>query len=146
MGLIHINLRVILRTIYNFPHTTLLLSTILLSIDYMKSQLNMLSHIFFLPGNRDRGGRPVLQVCTRAQVWASETCTVSDVTCLLGYYHSTLRYVARVWVISLLNLTRQLYQLQMKIHCLFTNWLFCSSCSCYCLSISVVIEFRYLHL
>ncbi|XP_047213046.1 pleckstrin homology domain-containing family G member 4B isoform X2 [Girardinichthys multiradiatus] len=44
-----------------------------------------------LPGNRDRGGRPVIQVCTRAQVWACETCTVSNVTCLLGYYHSTLR-------------------------------------------------------
>ncbi|XP_053288759.1 pleckstrin homology domain-containing family G member 4B isoform X2 [Pleuronectes platessa] len=44
-----------------------------------------------LPGNRDRGGRAVLQVCTRAQVWAGESCTVSDLTCLLGYYHSTLR-------------------------------------------------------
>uniref|UniRef100_A0A3B5R7N8 Pleckstrin homology and RhoGEF domain containing G4B n=1 Tax=Xiphophorus maculatus TaxID=8083 RepID=A0A3B5R7N8_XIPMA len=42
-------------------------------------------------GNRDRGGRPVLQVCTRAEVWALDTCRVSDVTCLLGYYHSTLR-------------------------------------------------------
>ncbi|XP_035020221.2 pleckstrin homology domain-containing family G member 4B isoform X2 [Hippoglossus stenolepis] len=44
-----------------------------------------------LPGNRDRGGRAVLQVCTRAQVWAGESCTASDLTCLLGYYHSTLR-------------------------------------------------------
>ncbi|XP_076009841.1 pleckstrin homology domain-containing family G member 4B isoform X2 [Genypterus blacodes] len=44
-----------------------------------------------LPGNRDRSGRAVLQVCTRAPVWAGESCTVSDLTCLLGYYYSTLR-------------------------------------------------------
>ncbi|XP_074539552.1 pleckstrin homology domain-containing family G member 4B isoform X2 [Halichoeres trimaculatus] len=44
-----------------------------------------------LPGNRDRSGRAVLQVCTRAQVWAGESCSVSDLTCLLGYYYSTLR-------------------------------------------------------
>lgn len=44
-----------------------------------------------LPGNRDRSGRSVLQVCTRAQVWAGESCTASDLTCLLGYYYSTLR-------------------------------------------------------
>ncbi|XP_038125388.1 pleckstrin homology domain-containing family G member 4B [Cyprinodon tularosa] len=60
----------------------------------LMSEINqelLTSGAVILPGNRDRGGRPVLQVCTRAQVWASETCTVSDVTCLLGYYHSTLR-------------------------------------------------------
>ncbi|KAM9310252.1 pleckstrin homology domain-containing family G member 4B isoform 2-T2 [Pholidichthys leucotaenia] len=44
-----------------------------------------------LPGNRDRSGRPVLQVCTRAQVWTGEACTVNHLTCLLGYYYSTLR-------------------------------------------------------
>ncbi|XP_028326854.1 pleckstrin homology domain-containing family G member 4B isoform X2 [Gouania willdenowi] len=44
-----------------------------------------------LPGNRDRSGRAVLQVCTRASVWTGETCTAHDVTCLLGYYCSTLR-------------------------------------------------------
>ncbi|XP_044063342.1 pleckstrin homology domain-containing family G member 4B isoform X2 [Siniperca chuatsi] len=44
-----------------------------------------------LPGNRDRSGRAVLQVCTRSQVWAGESCTVNDLTCLLGYYYSTLR-------------------------------------------------------
>nr|XP_040021375.1 pleckstrin homology domain-containing family G member 4B isoform X2 [Gasterosteus aculeatus aculeatus] len=49
------------------------------------------SGALILPGNRDRGGRAVLQVCTRAQVWAGESCTVSDLTCLLGYYYSTLR-------------------------------------------------------
>lgn len=46
-----------------------------------------------LPGSRDRGGRAVLQVCARAQVWAGESCTVNDLTCLLGYYYSTLRSV-----------------------------------------------------
>ncbi|XP_068180322.1 pleckstrin homology domain-containing family G member 4B isoform X2 [Antennarius striatus] len=44
-----------------------------------------------LPGNRDRSGRAVLQVCTRAEVWVGESCTVNDLTCLLGYYYSTLR-------------------------------------------------------
>ncbi|XP_072316269.1 pleckstrin homology domain-containing family G member 4B isoform X2 [Eucyclogobius newberryi] len=44
-----------------------------------------------LPGNQDRGGRAVLQVCTRAQVWGAQSCRASDVTCLLGYYRSTLR-------------------------------------------------------
>ncbi|XP_061918994.1 pleckstrin homology domain-containing family G member 4B isoform X4 [Entelurus aequoreus] len=44
-----------------------------------------------LPGSRDRSGRAVLQVCTRAQVWAGESCTVHDLTCLMAYYHSTLR-------------------------------------------------------
>lgn len=47
-------------------------------------------------GNRDRGGRAVLQVCTRAQVWAGEACTVNNLTCLLGYYHSTLRWGSHV--------------------------------------------------
>uniref|UniRef100_A0A8C7X8F3 Pleckstrin homology and RhoGEF domain containing G4B n=1 Tax=Oryzias sinensis TaxID=183150 RepID=A0A8C7X8F3_9TELE len=44
-----------------------------------------------LPGNRDRSGRAVLQVCTRSQVWTGEACTVKELTCLLGYYHSTLQ-------------------------------------------------------
>ncbi|CAG6015570.1 unnamed protein product [Menidia menidia] len=55
------------------------------------SQELLTSGAVILPGNRDRSGRAVLQVCTRAQVWAGETCTVNDLTCLLGYYHSTLR-------------------------------------------------------
>ncbi|XP_011483491.1 pleckstrin homology domain-containing family G member 4B isoform X2 [Oryzias latipes] len=44
-----------------------------------------------LPGNRDRSGRAVLQVCTRSQVWTGEACTVKELTCLIGYYHSTLQ-------------------------------------------------------
>uniref|UniRef100_A0A3Q2PM24 Pleckstrin homology and RhoGEF domain containing G4B n=1 Tax=Fundulus heteroclitus TaxID=8078 RepID=A0A3Q2PM24_FUNHE len=60
----------------------------------LQSEINqdlLTSGAVILPGNRDRGGRPVLQVCTRAQVWACESLTASDVTCLLDYYHSTLR-------------------------------------------------------
>uniref|UniRef100_A0A3P9QB12 Uncharacterized protein n=1 Tax=Poecilia reticulata TaxID=8081 RepID=A0A3P9QB12_POERE len=60
----------------------------------LMSEINqelLTSRAVILAGNRDRGGRPVLQVCTRAEVWALDTCRVSDVTCLLGYYHSTLR-------------------------------------------------------
>ncbi|XP_010882752.2 pleckstrin homology domain-containing family G member 4B isoform X2 [Esox lucius] len=44
-----------------------------------------------LPGNQDRGGRSVLQVCTRGRVWAGESCTAKHLTRLLGYYYSTLR-------------------------------------------------------
>ncbi|KAJ0000339.1 hypothetical protein NQD34_012181 [Periophthalmus magnuspinnatus] len=51
----------------------------------------LMSGAITLPGNQDRGGRAVLQVCTRAQVWGAESCRASDVICLLGYYHSTLR-------------------------------------------------------
>ncbi|XP_028281361.1 pleckstrin homology domain-containing family G member 4B isoform X2 [Parambassis ranga] len=55
------------------------------------NQVLLTSGAVILPGNRDRSGRAVLQVCTRAQVWAGETCTANDLTCLLGYYYSTLR-------------------------------------------------------
>uniref|UniRef100_A0A4W5MB90 Uncharacterized protein n=1 Tax=Hucho hucho TaxID=62062 RepID=A0A4W5MB90_9TELE len=48
-----------------------------------------------LPGNRDLSGRAVLQVCTRGRVWAGESCTAKDLTCLLGYYYSTLRSVSQ---------------------------------------------------
>ncbi|KAM7420674.1 hypothetical protein PAMA_015071 [Pampus argenteus] len=64
------------------------------SLPKLMSEVNqelLTSGAVILPGNRDRNGRAVLQVCTRAQVWAGESCTVSDLTCLLGYYHSTLR-------------------------------------------------------
>ncbi|KAJ3598076.1 hypothetical protein NHX12_001590 [Muraenolepis orangiensis] len=44
-----------------------------------------------LPGSSDRGGRAVVQVCTRGQVWAGESCTAKDLTCLLCYYYSTLQ-------------------------------------------------------
>ncbi|CAL8247114.1 unnamed protein product [Lota lota] len=44
-----------------------------------------------LPGSRDRSGRVVLQVCTRGRVWAGESFTAKDLTCLLCYYYSTLR-------------------------------------------------------
>ncbi|KAG9337771.1 hypothetical protein JZ751_028270 [Albula glossodonta] len=44
-----------------------------------------------LPGNRDRSGRPVIQVCTRSQVWAGESCTAKELTGLLCYFYTTLR-------------------------------------------------------
>nr|XP_046255609.1 pleckstrin homology domain-containing family G member 4B isoform X2 [Scatophagus argus] len=65
-----------------------------LALPKMVSEVNqelLTSGAVILPGNRDRSGRAVLQVCTRAQVWAGENCTVNDLTCLLGYYYSTLR-------------------------------------------------------
>ncbi|KAM9851529.1 pleckstrin homology domain-containing family G member 4B [Aulostomus maculatus] len=65
-----------------------------LSLPKLVSEVNqelLASGAVILTGSRDRGGRAVLQVCTRAQVWAGESCTVSDLTCLLGYYYSTLR-------------------------------------------------------
>uniref|UniRef100_A0A3B4ADW5 Uncharacterized protein n=1 Tax=Periophthalmus magnuspinnatus TaxID=409849 RepID=A0A3B4ADW5_9GOBI len=46
-----------------------------------------------VPGNQDRGGRAVLQVCTRAQVWGAESCRASDVICcnmgLVSMWEST---------------------------------------------------------
>ncbi|XP_072548595.1 pleckstrin homology domain-containing family G member 4B [Salminus brasiliensis] len=44
-----------------------------------------------LPGNCDRSGRCVLQVCMRKQVWTDESLTCRELTRLLGYYCSTLR-------------------------------------------------------
>lgn len=64
------------------------------SLPKLVSEVNqelLTSGAVILPGNRDRSGRAVLQVCTRAQVWAGESCTLNDLTCLLGYYYSTLR-------------------------------------------------------
>ncbi|CAL9705864.1 unnamed protein product [Knipowitschia caucasica] len=49
----------------------------------------LISGAVMLPGTQDRGGHSVLQLCSRAQVW--ESVTASDLTCLLAYYHSTLR-------------------------------------------------------
>ncbi|XP_061771780.1 pleckstrin homology domain-containing family G member 4B isoform X1 [Nerophis ophidion] len=65
-----------------------------LSLPKRVSEVNqdlLASGAVILPGSRDRSGRAVLQVCTRAQVWAGESCTVHDLTCLMAYYHSTLR-------------------------------------------------------
>ncbi|XP_057689818.1 pleckstrin homology domain-containing family G member 4B isoform X3 [Corythoichthys intestinalis] len=65
-----------------------------LSLPKRMSEVNqelLASGAIILPGNRDRSGRAVLQVCTRAQVWAGESCTAHDLTTLLVYLHSTLR-------------------------------------------------------
>ncbi|XP_061676654.1 pleckstrin homology domain-containing family G member 4B isoform X2 [Syngnathoides biaculeatus] len=55
----------------------------------------LVSGAVILPGSRDRSGRAVLQVCTRAQVWAGENYTVHDLSGLLVYLHSTLRKETR---------------------------------------------------
>ncbi|XP_077455255.1 pleckstrin homology domain-containing family G member 4B isoform X1 [Stigmatopora argus] len=65
-----------------------------LSLPKQMSEVNqelLASGAIILPGTRDRSGRAVLQVCTRAQVWAGESCTAHDLTTLLVYLHSTLR-------------------------------------------------------
>ncbi|KAL4646931.1 pleckstrin homology domain-containing family G member 4B [Arapaima gigas] len=51
----------------------------------------LLSGAIMLPGNRDRGGRPVLQVSTRNAVWTKGTVKAKDLICLVGYYYTTLR-------------------------------------------------------
>ncbi|XP_037130064.1 pleckstrin homology domain-containing family G member 4B isoform X4 [Syngnathus acus] len=65
-----------------------------LSLPKRMSEVNqelLASGAVILPGSRDRGGRAVLQVCTRAQVWAGESCSVHDLSSLMVYLHSTLR-------------------------------------------------------
>ncbi|KAM3613621.1 uncharacterized protein V6R79_002523 [Siganus canaliculatus] len=76
-----------------------------LALPKLLSEVNqelLTSGAVIMPGNRDRSGRAVLQVCTRAQVWAGESCTVTDLTCLLGYYYSTLRKERRDQGLSVL--------------------------------------------
>ncbi|XP_064802787.1 pleckstrin homology domain-containing family G member 4B-like isoform X1 [Oncorhynchus masou masou] len=65
------------------------------------------SGAIILPGNRDLSGRAVLQVCTRGRVWAGESCTAKDLTCLLGYYYSTLRSERRDQGLTVLVDTRR---------------------------------------
>ncbi|XP_053083853.1 pleckstrin homology domain-containing family G member 4B isoform X2 [Pangasianodon hypophthalmus] len=55
-----------------------------------------------LPGNRDRSGRSVLQVCMRNRVWTDERFTSRELTCLLSYYCSTLRKEKRDLGLSVL--------------------------------------------
>ncbi|XP_059211635.1 rho guanine nucleotide exchange factor 40 [Centropristis striata] len=44
-----------------------------------------------LPGTRDRGGRPLLTVCSSSSVWSDPDCDSSELLRLLLYYTSTLR-------------------------------------------------------
>ncbi|KAK2903663.1 hypothetical protein Q8A67_008376 [Cirrhinus molitorella] len=44
-----------------------------------------------LPGNQDRGGRAMLQVCTRNQVWTDAAFTTTQISELLCYYCHRLR-------------------------------------------------------
>ncbi|XP_018596218.2 pleckstrin homology domain-containing family G member 4B isoform X1 [Scleropages formosus] len=67
----------------------------------------LLSGAVILPGNRDRSGRAVLQVCTRNSVWSSESFTAKDLTCLFGYYYTTLRKEKRDQGIIMLMDTRR---------------------------------------
>ncbi|XP_061632801.1 pleckstrin homology domain-containing family G member 4B isoform X2 [Phyllopteryx taeniolatus] len=68
------------------------------SLPKQMSEVNqelLVSGAVILPGSRDRSGRAVLQVCTRAQVWAGENYTVHDLSSLLVYLQSTLRQEKR---------------------------------------------------
>ncbi|KAI4898835.1 hypothetical protein NFI96_005548 [Prochilodus magdalenae] len=65
-----------------------------LALPSLISQVNtelLTSAAVTLPGNCDRAGHCVLQVCMRKQVWMDESFTCKELTCLLGYYCSTLR-------------------------------------------------------
>ncbi|XP_067303978.1 pleckstrin homology domain-containing family G member 4B isoform X4 [Pseudorasbora parva] len=44
-----------------------------------------------LPGNQDRSGRAVLQVCSRSQVWTDARHTTNQITGLICYYCNRLR-------------------------------------------------------
>ncbi|XP_041849595.1 puratrophin-1 isoform X3 [Melanotaenia boesemani] len=44
-----------------------------------------------LPGTRDRGGRPLLTVCSSDSVWSNPGCSSTELLRLLLYYTSTLR-------------------------------------------------------
>ncbi|XP_017551301.1 pleckstrin homology domain-containing family G member 4B isoform X2 [Pygocentrus nattereri] len=65
-----------------------------LTLPSLISQVNLellTSAAVTLPGNCDRSGHCVLQVCMRKQMWMDESFTCRELTCLLGYYCSTLR-------------------------------------------------------
>ncbi|KAK7158297.1 hypothetical protein R3I93_009494 [Phoxinus phoxinus] len=60
----------------------------------LMTQLNqdlLTSGAITLPGNQDRSGRAVLQVCTRSQVWTDACRTTNQITGLLCYYCNRLR-------------------------------------------------------
>ncbi|XP_075442516.1 pleckstrin homology domain-containing family G member 4B isoform X3 [Ascaphus truei] len=53
------------------------------------------SGIIYLPGNRDRSGRAVVQVCARNTIWSKEHCINSELVRLLMYYYSIPRKEVR---------------------------------------------------
>ncbi|MGH0163359.1 UNVERIFIED_CONTAM: hypothetical protein FKN15_044948 [Acipenser sinensis] len=64
------------------------------SLPSQASEVNqelLLSRGVILPGNRDRYGRAVIQVCTRNKIWINENCTATELTHLIMYYYITLR-------------------------------------------------------
>ncbi|XP_034774628.2 pleckstrin homology domain-containing family G member 4B-like isoform X3 [Acipenser ruthenus] len=64
------------------------------SLPSQASEVNqelLLSRGVILPGNRDRYGHAVIQVCTRNKIWINENCTAKGLTRLIMYYYITLR-------------------------------------------------------
>uniref|UniRef100_A0A8C1C3S5 Pleckstrin homology and RhoGEF domain containing G4B n=1 Tax=Cyprinus carpio carpio TaxID=630221 RepID=A0A8C1C3S5_CYPCA len=61
-----------------------------LSITQLNHEL-LTSGALTLPGNQDRGGRAVLQVCSRNQVWTDAAFTTNQISELLCYYCGRLR-------------------------------------------------------
>ncbi|XP_041101631.1 pleckstrin homology domain-containing family G member 4B-like [Polyodon spathula] len=64
------------------------------SLPSQASEVNqelLLSGGVILPGNRDRYGHAVIQVCTRNKIWINENCTATELTRLIMYYYITLR-------------------------------------------------------
>nr|XP_015213220.1 PREDICTED: pleckstrin homology domain-containing family G member 4B isoform X1 [Lepisosteus oculatus] len=51
----------------------------------------LVSGAVILPGNRDRNGHAVMQVCTRTRIWLNENCTAKELFRLITYYYITLR-------------------------------------------------------
>ncbi|XP_048008116.1 pleckstrin homology domain-containing family G member 4B isoform X1 [Megalobrama amblycephala] len=66
-------------------------STPLPSLMTQVNQELLTSGAITLPGNQDRSGRAVLQVCTRSQVWTDACRTTNEITGLLCYYCNRLR-------------------------------------------------------
>ncbi|XP_076868636.1 pleckstrin homology domain-containing family G member 4B isoform X2 [Brachyhypopomus gauderio] len=81
-----------------------------LPLPSLLSQVNLellVSGAITLLGNQDRSGRSLLQVCTRHRVWTDESFTCRELTCLLGYYCSTLRKEKRDLGLTVLVDTRR---------------------------------------
>ncbi|KAM6967956.1 pleckstrin homology domain-containing family G member 4B [Aplochiton taeniatus] len=108
-------------------------SEIILVLPKLVSEVNpelLASGAVILPGNRDRCGRSVLQVCTRGQVWAGASCTSKNLTCLLEYYYSTLRRERRDQGLTVVVDTRRhqptpaLFSSLSELQALFPNALY----------------------
>lgn len=56
--------------------------------------LNSFFHFSFWLGNRDRGGRAVVQVYMKKNAWLSEQSRINELTQLLVYFYNIPRYEA----------------------------------------------------